>query len=87
MGENVSVSLNQVGEPVSFNWLGASYPVVSKPVRWFSRRQWWAEASRAQKGVGKDVLEVEMWRLHTKDGFVELMHNAQNDWRLVRTYH
>jgi hypothetical protein len=87
MGENISVSLNRTGEPVEFSWRGSSYRVVSKPERWFSRRQWWAEASRVQRGIGKEVLEVEMWRLRTKDGFVELMHTAQNDWRLVRTYH
>ena len=87
MGGNVVVSLNQTGEPVEFKWQGASYRVLEKPVRWFSRRQWWAEASRVQRGIGKEVLEVEMWRLQTNAGFVELMHPAPNEWRLVRTYH
>lgn len=87
MGGNVVVSLNQTGEPVEFNWQGASYRVLEKPVRWFSRRQWWAEATRVQRGIGKEVLEVEMWRLQTTAGFVELMHPAPNEWRLVRTYH
>lgn len=87
MGGNVSVSLNQTGEPVEFKWQGAIYRVVEKPVRWFSRRQWWAEATRVQRGIGKEVLEVEMWRLQTTAGFVELMHPAPNEWRLVRTYH
>lgn len=87
MGGNIVVSLSQTGEPVEFKWQGASYQVVEKPVRWFSRRQWWAEAARVQRGIGKEVLEVEMWRLNTNAGFVELMHLAQNEWRLVRTYH
>ena len=39
MDKTIAVSVNQAGEPVKFNWQGASYRVLEKPVRWFSRRQ------------------------------------------------
>ncbi len=98
--ENVSVSVNQSGEPIGFRWRENNYLVNAKPVRWFARKQWWVEAARAQRGIGAGVLELEMWRLQAscteKQKAVaqfELIHNlpdaAKPDfdaWRLVRIY-
>ncbi|MEY4559774.1 MAG: hypothetical protein RLZ82_789, partial [Actinomycetota bacterium] len=46
--ESVTVSVNWAGEPVKFVWAGATYAITAKPVRWYDRRQWWAEAGRVQ---------------------------------------
>jgi len=61
--ESIQVATNQAGEPVGFSWRNGSYQVITKPVRWFSRRNWWDESARAQRGIGAGVLELEMWRL------------------------
>ncbi len=88
--ETVKVLTNQAGEPVRFSWRNGSYQVTSRPERWFSRKPWWLEASRAQRGIGPAVLEVEMWRITASKGIhspseFELLHNQDNDrWQLVR---
>jgi hypothetical protein len=89
--ESVQVTTNQIGEPIGFSWRGGNYRVVSKPVRWFSRRDWWVEAARAQRGIGAGVLEVEMWRISAiKDSAAaqfELIHTEiDNRWQLVRIF-
>ena len=91
--ESVAVSVNWAGEPVKFVWAGATYAITAKPVRWYDRRQWWAEAGRVQRGIGAQVLEVEMWQVQaelqdtiraTLPKFeFELMH-SKNAWQLVR---
>jgi|LauGreDrversion4_2_1035121.scaffolds.fasta_scaffold45544_3 hypothetical protein len=91
--ESVTVSVNWAGEPVKFVWAGATYAITAKPVRWYDRRQWWAEAGRVQRGIGAQVLEVEMWQVQaelqdtiraTLPKFeFELMH-SKNAWQLVR---
>jgi hypothetical protein len=88
--ETVKVLTNQAGEPVRFSWRNGSYQITSRPERWFSRKPWWLEASRAQRGIGPAVLEVEMWRITASKGInspseFELLHNQDNDrWQLVR---
>jgi hypothetical protein len=91
--ESVTVSVNWAGEPVKFVWAGATYAITAKPVRWYDRRQWWAEAGRVQRGIGAQVLEVEMWQVQAElqDSIratlpkfeFELMH-SKNAWQLVR---
>lgn len=91
--ESVTVSVNWAGEPVKFVWAGATYAITAKPVRWYDRRQWWAEAGRVQRGIGAQVLEVEMWQVQAElqDAIratlpkfeFELMH-SKNVWQLVR---
>jgi len=90
--ESVQVATKPSGEPIGFSWRGGSYRVITRPERWFSRRDWWVEASRAQRGIGAGVLEVEMWRLSaSRDGGspaqFELIHTQQNNsWQLVRIF-
>ena len=88
--ENVKVLTNQQGEPVRFSWRNGSYQVTSRPERWFSRKPWWLEASRAQRGIGSGVLEVEMWRITAAKGVsspseFELLH-SNDRWQLVRIF-
>ena len=60
--EAVEVLVNQAGQPTAFKWRGERYIVVSQPVRWFTRRDWWVESARAYRGIGAGVMELEMWR-------------------------
>lgn len=91
--EQVAVAVNGTGEPIGFKWRNANFLVANKPMRWFARREWWAEAVRVQRGVGRDVIEVEMWRLMASDlrsktcRQYELLHAVgKDDWRLVLVY-
>lgn len=89
--ETVSVAVNQTGEPIGFSWRGQRYQVVSRPVRWFARKEWWVESARAQRGIGAGVLEIEMWRFIASDSRVslqyELIRNAlTNQWQLNRVF-
>lgn len=94
--ELVEVTTNRTGEPIGFSWRNGAYLVLSKPVRWFARREWWIESARVQRGIGSGVLEVEMWRLIAKNQIAaseqnqfELIHNIvdnKNVWKLSRIY-
>jgi Family of unknown function (DUF6504) len=86
VNEFIEVSVNQTGEPIGFSWRGDSYLVVSRPVRWFARREWWRESDRAYRGIGAEVVEMEMWRLNagirSKGGLTSTQNAAQ--FELVR---
>ena len=89
--ERVEVSTNSLGEPTGFRWRNIDYRVVSKPERWFSRKDWWVDQARAQRGIGAGILEVEMWRLSairdSGPAQFELIHTEQNNsWQLVRIF-
>jgi len=89
--ETVEVSVNQFGEPIGFRWQGECYLVTNRPVRWFTRREWWVESARAYRGIGAGILESEMWRLTANGGQgvaqFEFIHSAiGNAWKLVRVY-
>ena len=93
INEPVAMVVNGEGEPIGFKWRDGNFLVANKPTRWFARRQWWKEAARVQRGIGVDVIEVEMWRLlasdlakHTCQQY-EILHSVNsNDWRLVLVY-
>lgn len=85
--EPVQVAINRDGMPIAFKWRSANYSITSRPTRWFSRQQWWANAERAHRGVGAGVLEVEMWRIQAGTMQAELLHTTQdNRWRILRLY-
>ena len=91
--ELVEVAVNPAGEPIGFSWRNGAYLVLSKPIRWFARKQWWVESARVQRGIGAGVLEVEMWRLvassNDQKNQFELVHNIVEDknvWKLIRIY-
>lgn len=77
------------GAPVCFSWQERSYTVISRPVRWYSRKRWWQEASAAPKGIGANLIEIEMWRLWAaSEGeriFFELSHALPEDsWEITQ---
>jgi len=61
--ESVDVVSSAEGQPESLTWQGRTYIVCAEPVRWYERRQWWAEDSRAPLGSGQGVVDHEIWRV------------------------
>jgi hypothetical protein len=61
--ESVDVTCNAAGQPLKLQWAGRHYTVCAEPVRWFERRQWWAEESRAPLGSGPGLVDHEIWRV------------------------
>ncbi|MBD1536921.1 DUF6504 family protein [Pseudarthrobacter sp. NKDBFgelt] len=61
--ESVEVDCTADGEPSGLLWAGRSYAVCAEPVRWYERRQWWAEETRAPLGSGPGVVDHEIWRV------------------------
>lgn len=61
--ESVDVVCSAAGQPESLTWAGKSYAVCADPLRWFERRQWWAEDARAPLGSGQGVVDHEIWRI------------------------
>jgi hypothetical protein len=90
IGEAVSVLVDQEGAPIRFRWREKTYLVVTRPVRYFARSDWWT-GEKASKGIGPSSLELEMWRvLASSDGIrspFELLHNTStNSWKLLRRF-
>lgn len=63
VGERVEVWTTPAGSPLGFQWRSGRYRMTELPMRFFTRRPWWAEQCRVQKGIGAQVLETEVWRL------------------------
>lgn len=61
--ERVSVRTTAAGSPLEFEWRARHYRMTELPMRFYTRRPWWTEQDRAQKGIGAQVLETEVWRL------------------------
>ena len=52
--ESVDVVCTPSGQPLELDWAGRHYTVCAEPVRWYERRQWWAEEQRAPLGAARD---------------------------------
>lgn len=61
--ESVDVVCGPDGQPVELQWGGRTYSVCAEPVRWYERRQWWAEEQRAPLGSGPGLVDHEIWRV------------------------
>ncbi len=61
--EGLDVACTPDGQPVRLEWRDVAYVVCAEPVRWFERRQWWAEDARAPLGQGQGIVDHEIWRL------------------------
>ena len=59
IGEAVAVLVDQEGAPTLFRWGEMTYLVVTRPVRYFARSDWWI-GENASKGMGS-FFEVEVW--------------------------
>ena len=61
--ESVDVVCAPTGEPAELRWGGRDYRVCAEPMRWYERRQWWAEERRAPLGSGPGLVDHEIWRV------------------------
>ena len=48
--ESVDVVCTAAGQPLELQWAGRRYTVCAEPVRWYERRQWWAEEQPGPAG-------------------------------------
>jgi len=93
--ESVDVVCAPSGEPQELNWAGRRYTVCAEPVRWYERRQWWAEEQRAPLGRGPGLVDHEIWRVQVRRAdspepeslTLDLTrHVGSGCWRLVRIH-
>ncbi|MCM0617667.1 hypothetical protein EU811_14480 [Arthrobacter sp. TS-15] len=95
--ESVSVSCTDTGQPQEVHWKGTQYTVTNEPVRWYERRQWWLEESRAPLGAGAGLVDHEIWRVQLLPATVEsktshtitldlVRHLGSGRWRLLRIH-
>ena len=92
--ESVDVACAPEGQPQSLDWAGRHYDVCAEPLRWFERRQWWAEEQRAPLGGGAGLVYHETWRVQVRDErnaerthTVDLSrHLVSGRWRLMRIH-
>ncbi|UVJ37906.1 hypothetical protein [Arthrobacter sp. CJ23] len=61
--ESIDVVCTPAGRPAEIRWQGLGYVVCAEPVRWYERRQWWVEESRAPLGSGAGLVDHEIWRV------------------------
>jgi hypothetical protein len=64
--ESVDVVCTAAGQPQELQWAGRHYTVCAEPVRWYERRQWWVEESRAPLGSGAGLVDHEIWRVQVR---------------------
>ncbi len=92
--EPVSVTLNAAGVPVRLQWRNRWYTVLGDPLRWFQRRPWWLEESRAERGR-QGLVSHKIWRLELRleaasraqSRTVDAVHDVHSGrWRVVRIY-
>jgi hypothetical protein len=93
--ESVDVVCTPSGQPLKLGWAGRHYTVCAEPVRWYERRQWWAEESRAPLGSGPGMVDHEIWRVQVRasEGSSGEMltldlsrHVRSGRWRLLRIH-
>jgi hypothetical protein len=89
LSQQVAVLTNHDGEPISFDWGGSHWLVMSVPVRWYARKTWWQNAEGAPRGSGAALIETEMWRFRAvsvdKSNFFEMRREGPS-WQLSRIF-
>lgn len=60
---SVNVICTEDGQPQDVRWQGRDYQVCAEPSRWYERRQWWLEETRAPLGTGAGLVDHEIWRV------------------------
>ncbi|MBW4094440.1 MAG: hypothetical protein HIU81_03065 [Acidobacteria bacterium] len=91
--EGVEVHCSLGGEPLNLRWSGRDYVLAAESVRWFERRDWWAQENRAEVGRGAGLVDSEIWRVQAQaDGVGPLLtfelskHCGSGRWRILRLY-
>lgn len=99
--ESVDVTCSVEGLPLELRWAGRSYRVCEDPIRWYERREWWAEESRAPLGSGPGLVDHEIWRVQVLPSVADpgrgtkteepltldlTRHIRSGRWRLLRLH-
>jgi hypothetical protein len=93
--ESVDVVCTPAGQPLKLQWAGQHYTVCAEPVRWYERRQWWAEERRAPLGTGPGLVDHEIWRVQVRSDLGDAgesltldlaRHIGSGRWRLLRIH-
>ncbi|MFJ4025836.1 DUF6504 family protein [Paenarthrobacter sp. NPDC089989] len=94
--ESVTVTCAETGQPQRIQWQSRDYRVSAEPVRWFERRQWWIEESRAPLGTGAGLVDHEIWRVQLQEDTAGptgksitldlVRHVGSGRWRLLRIH-
>ncbi|MCC3274918.1 MULTISPECIES: DUF6504 family protein [unclassified Arthrobacter] len=91
--EAIEVVCSPAGKPLRLVWGGHTYKVGADPVRWYERRNWWEEETRAERGHGAGLVDTEIWRVqarvseHSELRTLDLSHHVNTDrWRLIRIH-
>jgi len=91
--EAVNVACSAAGLPLRLEWRGHMYRLAAEPLRWYERRNWWAEEARAQNGRGAGLVDHEIWRVQARltpqsdIRTFDLSHQVGTDrWRLIRIH-
>lgn len=93
--ESVDVICTPEGQPLELTWTGRHYTVCAEPVRWYERRQWWAEECRAPLGSGPGLVDHEIWRVQVRADAADSgepltldlsRHLGSGRWRLMRLH-
>jgi hypothetical protein len=88
------MTVDAKSRPVTLTWQGLRYHVVAKPVRWFERRPWWIEESRAERGR-EGLVDYEIWRVQivperspsAQARTIDVSrHGRAERWRVVRLH-
>ena len=93
--ESLDVVCTPAGQPLELQWAGRHYTVCAEPVRWYERRQWWAEERRAPLGSGPGLVDHEIWRVQVRADSLDTgepltldlsRHLGSGRWRLMRLH-
>ncbi|GAB3658102.1 hypothetical protein GCM10027591_12050 [Zhihengliuella somnathii] len=91
--QGIEVSCSADGVPEALQWQDQDFKVAAPPVRWYERRNWWAEEPRVRRGSGAGVVDHEIWRVQAvsvADGslrtFEVSRHQRSGRWRMIRVH-
>ncbi|MCZ2404493.1 hypothetical protein IV498_15230 [Paenarthrobacter sp. Z7-10] len=91
--ESVEILCSPAAVPLQMTWHGQDYAIEAEPLRWYERRAWWVEETRAERGSGTSLVDHEIWRVQARlKGQGELLtfdltrHLASGRWRLLRLH-
>lgn len=80
------------GVPERFVWQSRRFVVVSRPIPWIDRRDWWTGEQSVSRGTAGRVLEQRMWQVEASDeeGAIRIYDLAVGEtadrWFLARSY-
>ncbi|WP_288026062.1 DUF6504 family protein [Arthrobacter sp.] len=64
--DGIEVKESTGGLPLHLAWRGSRYTLAAEPVRWYRRRNWWDEETRAAPGAGVGLVDREIWRVQVR---------------------